>query len=124
DVRRAIAQWVAPHGTVAGAIVTAVLIGDRSGLPDEVRTRLQAAGTYHVIAISGGNIAILAAVILLALAISGISGRRAHWIRPGGHCGAIGVASNARGCRLSCRAPPRPWDCTVAVDGGSRRTAG
>ena len=36
--------------------VTAVLIGDRTGLPDEIRTRLQAAGTYHVIAISGGNI--------------------------------------------------------------------
>jgi len=49
----------------------------KTGLPDEVRTRLQAAGTYHVIAISGGNIAILAAVILVALGITGASGRRA-----------------------------------------------
>jgi competence protein ComEC len=65
-IRRAVTRWVAPHGQVAGAIVTAVLIGDRAGLPDDVRQRLQAAGTYHVIAISGGNIAILAALIVAA----------------------------------------------------------
>jgi competence protein ComEC len=76
-VRDRIARRVSPHSTPSAAIVSAVLIGDRSGLPDEVRMRLQAAGTYHVIAISGGNIAILAAVILLALAITGTSGRRA-----------------------------------------------
>ena len=76
-VRDRVARRVSPLSTLSSAIVSAVLIGDRSGLPDEVRTRLQAAGTYHVIAISGGNIAILAAVILLALAITGISGRRA-----------------------------------------------
>src|SRR5690348_102099 len=58
-VRRAIGRWVSPHDAVAAAIVTAVLIGDRTGLPDAVRMRLQTAGTYHVIAISGGNIAIL-----------------------------------------------------------------
>ena len=56
-VRRSIERWVAPHSRVSAAIATAVLIGDRTALPDEVRLRLQAAGTYHVIAISGGNIA-------------------------------------------------------------------
>jgi competence protein ComEC len=76
-VRRAVAAHVAPHSTLSAAIVTAVLIGDRSGLPDEVRTRLQVAGTYHVIAISGGNIAILTALILVALVPVGCSGRRA-----------------------------------------------
>ena len=50
-----------PVDATSAGIVTAVLIGDRTGLPDEVRVRLQAAGTYHVIAISGGNIAILRA---------------------------------------------------------------
>jgi competence protein ComEC len=59
-VRRAVSRWVGRHDAVAAGIVTAVLIGDRSGLPDDVRLRLQQAGTYHVIAISGGNIAILA----------------------------------------------------------------
>jgi competence protein ComEC len=74
-VRRAIARSVAPHGAVAAAKVTAVLIGDRAGLPDQVRTRLQAAGTYHVIAISGGNIAILAALIVAICAVFGVHGR-------------------------------------------------
>ena len=79
-VRRSIDRWVAPHDATAAAIVTAVLIGDRTGLPDEVRVRLQAAGTYHVIAISGGNIAILAGLVLGLLLVCGISGRPAAWI--------------------------------------------
>jgi competence protein ComEC len=44
----------------AAAVATAILIGDRAGLSDEVERRLQEAGTYHVIAISGGNIAVIA----------------------------------------------------------------
>ena len=76
-VRSAVATCVGVHDAVAGAVVTAVLIGDRTGLPEDVRSRLQAAGTYHVIAISGGNIAILAAVILGGLWAIGIRGRPA-----------------------------------------------
>jgi competence protein ComEC len=40
------------------AVVIAILIGDRTGLGDERERRLQQAGTYHVIAISGGNVAL------------------------------------------------------------------
>jgi competence protein ComEC len=76
-VRRSIERWVAPYDAVSAAIVTAVLIGDRTGLPDDIRLRLQAAGTYHVIAISGGNIAILAGVALGLLLLCGVSGRPA-----------------------------------------------
>jgi len=76
-VRRAVADRVGLHSALSAAIVNAVLIGDRSGLPDEVRSRLQIAGTYHVIAISGGNIAILAAVIIVAFVPFGIAGRPA-----------------------------------------------
>src|SRR5688572_5275295 len=76
-VRRSIQRWVAPHDAVAAAIVTAVLIGDRTGLPDDIRLRLQAAGTYHVIAISGGNIAILAGLSLILLLMCGVTGRPA-----------------------------------------------
>ncbi len=76
-VRRAVHRWVTPHDAVAGAIVTAVLIGDRTGLPDDIRDRLQAAGTYHVIAISGGNIAILAALVIGSLMLVGVRGRLA-----------------------------------------------
>ena len=76
-VRAALNRWVAPHGAVSAAIAAAVLIGDRTGLPDETRSALQAAGTYHVIAISGGNIAIVAAGACGLLAVCGIRGRRA-----------------------------------------------
>jgi competence protein ComEC len=76
-VRRAVGRRMGPHRELSAAIVSAVLIGDRRGLPDEVRARLQAAGTYHVIAISGGNIAILTALLLASLIPIGLSGRRA-----------------------------------------------
>ena len=74
-VRASVARWVAPHDPVAAAIVTAVLIGDRTGLPDDVTDRLQRAGTYHVIAISGGNIAVLAGLVFGLLALSGLRAR-------------------------------------------------
>ena len=45
-VRRALDRWVAPHDAVSAAIAAAVLIGDRTGLPDETRER--AAGGRHV----------------------------------------------------------------------------
>jgi competence protein ComEC len=76
-VRGVVRRRVAVHDPISAAIVTAVLIGDRTGLPVEVRQRLQAAGTYHVIAISGGNIAILAALCLGLLRLAGIAGRPA-----------------------------------------------
>ena len=76
-VRRSVERWVAPHGRLSAAIATAVLIGDRTGLPEDVRVRLQAAGTYHVIAISGGNIAILAGLVAGLLLLCGITGRTA-----------------------------------------------
>ena len=76
-VRRSVVRWVGRHDAVSAAIVTAVLIGDRSALPDAVRLRLQAAGTYHVIAISGGNIAILAGLVLVSFYLGGLSGRAA-----------------------------------------------
>jgi competence protein ComEC len=76
-VRRAVAVWIARHDEVSGAIASAVLIGDRTGLPDHTRETLQAAGTYHVIAISGGNIAILATVATIVLLTLGVRGRKA-----------------------------------------------
>ena len=63
-VRAAIARYVGARDPVAGAVATAILIGDRTGLSAELEDRLQRAGTYHVIAISGGNIAIFAATLV------------------------------------------------------------
>jgi competence protein ComEC len=76
-VRAATAAWVGRYSGLSAAIVNAILIGDRSGLPADVRVRLQAAGTYHVIAISGGNIAILAMLAGGLLMLCGLSGRGA-----------------------------------------------
>lgn len=54
---------------VARSIVTALLIGDRVGLDAVVEDRLIDAGTFHVLAISGGNIAIWTAVVVAAVGL-------------------------------------------------------
>jgi competence protein ComEC len=102
-VRRAVKQWIELHDAVSAAIASAVLIGDRTGLPDETREALQAAGTYHVIAISGGNIAILATASMLLLAIVGARGR-------GAGCVAIAVLS---AYALIVTAGPSVWRATL-----------
>jgi competence protein ComEC len=63
-VREAVGRRLGGRSPTSAAIVTAILIGDRAGLDPDVERRLQEAGTYHVIAISGGNIAVLAALAL------------------------------------------------------------
>ena len=75
--RGAIAAAVGRWSARSAAIVAAIVIGDRAGLDDDVQRRLQEAGTYHVIAISGGNIAILAGLLLGAFRIAGWLGRTA-----------------------------------------------
>ncbi|MFP5380132.1 MAG: ComEC/Rec2 family competence protein, partial [Vicinamibacteria bacterium] len=75
-VRRALARvgrGDPTHPSVA--VANAILIGDRAGLDADTERRLQEAGTYHVIAISGGNIAILAALVMGLLHIAGLRGR-------------------------------------------------
>lgn len=71
-VRDALGWHVAPHDPQSGAVAVAILIGDRGSLDRDVEQRLQEAGTYHVIAISGGNIAILAGLILALLWLCGV----------------------------------------------------
>ncbi len=74
-IRRRVAASM-PGGAGMGAgIVTALLIGDRTAIPSEVRDQLQAAGTYHVIAISGGNIAVIALLVAGMLRLSGLGPR-------------------------------------------------
>ena len=75
--RRAITQSVAPWDPQSAAIVAAIVIGERAGLTQDVQRRLQEAGTYHVIAISGGNIAILAGLLLAMFRVAGWLGRGA-----------------------------------------------
>jgi competence protein ComEC len=76
-IRAVVERHVGPLGPASAAIVTAILIGDRAGLTEDVERRLQEAGTYHVVAISGGNIAVLAAVALWMLGLARAPSRAA-----------------------------------------------
>jgi competence protein ComEC len=91
QLRRAIGRW----SERSAAVATAVLIGDRTGLPDADIRRLQDAGTYHVIAISGGNIAILTGILLAFLARIGFRSRAGMLITLAALCayGQIVVSS-------------------------------
>jgi competence protein ComEC len=73
-VRGAINRFVGKRDPQSAAVAVAILIGDRGSLDPAVEQRLQEAGTYHVIAISGGNIAILAGLVLGSLWIARIRG--------------------------------------------------
>jgi competence protein ComEC len=75
--RGIIARHVGRWNPQSAAIVSAIVIGDRSSLDAALQRRLQEAGTYHVIAISGGNIAILAGLLLAVFRIAGLLGRTA-----------------------------------------------
>ena len=76
-IRRSVDAAVGTHDARSAAVVTAVLIGDRAGLDRDTTERLQQGGVYHVIAISGGNIAVLTAALLLMLRLAGAGGRHA-----------------------------------------------
>jgi competence protein ComEC len=71
-VRRSLTRHVSVRQAQSGAVAIAILIGDRGSLDPDVEQRLQEAGTYHVIAISGGNVAILAGLVLALLWAAGI----------------------------------------------------
>jgi competence protein ComEC len=77
-VRRVVDRNVGAHSARSAAIVCAILLGDRTGLDDETEQRLQEAGTYHVIAISGGNIAVFAAALMAVAALAGLRPGAAH----------------------------------------------
>jgi competence protein ComEC len=66
-VRSTLAASVGVWSERSAGVAAAIAIGDRTGLSQDDERRLQEAGTYHVIAISGGNIAILTVLLLAAL---------------------------------------------------------
>ena len=73
--RRSIRGSVGPFDPRSAAITVAILIGDRAGLDAKTTRGLQETGTYHVIAISGGNIAIAAGIVLGLMRLAGLSPR-------------------------------------------------
>jgi competence protein ComEC len=67
QVRDATRKYIVPPLLRAAPVLPAVLIGDQAGLPIDVEHRLQAAGTYHAIVISGAHIAVLSAACFFLL---------------------------------------------------------
>lgn len=68
-VRRQVDRFVGPVSRESAAVVVAILIGDRTSINPDTAKQLQRAGTYHVIAISGGNIAIVMIGCMFALRV-------------------------------------------------------
>lgn len=68
----------------AAAVVTAILVGDRSAMDAALVRHLQHAGVYHVVAISGGNVAIWLALLLGVPRLAGLAPRLAvTWLAAG-----------------------------------------
>jgi len=85
-VRAAVRRVIATHvrDPPAAATIAAILIGDRSALDHDIIQQLQHAGVYHVVAISGGNVAIWLAVLLWLPHASGTRVRAGVWWLGGG----------------------------------------
>jgi competence protein ComEC len=54
------------------AVVAGVVLGDDGGLREDLRQRFRAAGLYHLLAVSGQNVALLVASVLVAAWVLGI----------------------------------------------------
>ena len=75
-VRRAVGRWIEPHDSISGCHrIRCVDWRSHRAARRDSRSAAEAAGTYHVIAISGGNIAILAAAATFLLLTVGVRGR-------------------------------------------------
>jgi competence protein ComEC len=60
------------------ALVAGIALGDIGGLPYAEREELRASGLYHVVAVSGQNVALLIAFTLVALGVAGVIGAPAR----------------------------------------------
>ena len=72
-LRRALAGSIAPglHGERRG-IVEGVVLGDEQSLSDELRQRFRASGLYHLLAVSGQNVVLVAGGALALAWLLGI----------------------------------------------------
>ena len=59
----------------SAALLAGLLLGERSDLPREIDDAFRRAGVYHVLAVSGFNVAILASAVFVSLTFVGV-GRR------------------------------------------------
>jgi competence protein ComEC len=72
----------------SAALLAGLLLGERSTLPREIDESFRRAGVYHILAVSGFNVALLAGGVRRALAcVASPRGRRRR-----GRCRAAGFA--------------------------------
>jgi len=69
-LRRSIARGL--HGERA-AVIEGVVLGDENGLSATLRQRFRAAGLYHLLAVSGQNVALVAASVIVVAWVLGIA---------------------------------------------------
>jgi competence protein ComEC len=65
EARAAFARWLLPG--VERGLVQAMVLGDRSGIDAATSEAFRASGTYHVLALSGAQVAMVAALLVFAL---------------------------------------------------------
>ena len=79
------------------AVVDGVVLGDENGLSDGLRQRFRAAGLYHLLAVSGQNVVLVAGSVLVVGWVLGVSRLLAHL----GALGAIAAYVLAVGAQPS-----------------------
>ncbi len=85
-LRAFVARGIAPGLTgERAALIAGVVLGADEGLSRDLQTRFRQSGLYHLLAVSGQNVAIIAAAILLLAALAGVP----RWLGEVGVLGAI-----------------------------------
>jgi competence protein ComEC len=69
--RETLARWT-PPGPASG-VVRAMVLGDRAGLEPEIEEAFRIAGTYHVLALSGAQVALVVGLMLWPLRRLGLA---------------------------------------------------
>ncbi len=75
------------------AVLEGVVLGEDQGLSDTLRARFRASGLYHLLAVSGGNVIVVASgatVLALALGLSRLVAEAAALAAIGGYVLAVG----------------------------------
>lgn len=67
--------WPEPESS----LMAGLLYGARSSMPDEIKNNFNRVGLTHIVAISGYNISIIAAILMASLISLGLNRRRAFW---------------------------------------------
>lgn len=77
-MRQGLREAVAHSPPRQAALVPSLVVGDTSGVNDEMRDQFQATGLTHLMAVSGANLTLMLGVVLAAVRAAGLRG---WWVR-------------------------------------------